>query len=165
MKNKLLQCIVALATLTFLGHYFVKPAWAAITAALVKNIDERGRNPYNVEVQCFITNNSICYNTAAPVPPNMRLVVEHINASIDAPTANPLSHVDFSGNGTIDILDMHVGGFDTTGNNIYIENQPLLTYFEAGQTPLFDIQLTGSSPALFISASFRITGYLVNLSQ
>ncbi len=53
--------------------------------------------------------------------------------SVDTPTA--LSRVEFIGNNTYEYPLLQQQGADASGNAIYIANQPLLTYFEAGETP------------------------------
>ena len=46
MKNKLLTLTGALALLTTFGHFFGKPLLVQVRAALVQNMDEPGRHPY-----------------------------------------------------------------------------------------------------------------------
>jgi len=48
----------------------------------VKNIDERGRNPYFVSLHCESRNSNGCSASAAPIPAGMRLVIEHVNGTI-----------------------------------------------------------------------------------
>jgi hypothetical protein len=46
MKNRLLTLAGVLALLAVVGKFYAEPVWAQARAALVKNIDERGRNPF-----------------------------------------------------------------------------------------------------------------------
>lgn len=162
MKNKLLTLLITVATLTVIGHFFAKPLLAAV-AALTKNVDERGRNPYYQQVTCYNASLSSCSAFFPAVPSGMRLVVEHINMSLDTGTA--FSHADISGNGAlIQTALMELQGKDAAGNSIYVANQPFLTYYEAGQTPSVSM-FSQSGSFEFMSGSATLTGYLVNLSQ
>jgi hypothetical protein len=92
----------------------------------------------------------------------MRLVVRFISARVDTPTS--LSNVDFYGNGAQASPLYTMQGNDSAGNKIYIANQPLLVYFEAGQTPSI-VMFAQAGNFEFVSGSVTLTGYLVNLSQ
>ncbi|MBV9158654.1 MAG: hypothetical protein JO097_20510 [Acidobacteriaceae bacterium] len=162
MKNKLFGFAITVAALGVTGHFFAKPLMAAV-AALTKNIDERGRNPYYQQVVCYNASGNTCYAFFPAVPAGMRLVVEHINMSID--TATAFSAADIAGNGgIIEQPLLTVQGQDSSGHNIYVANQPFLMYYEAGQTPEVSIfsQAGGSA---FMSGQATLTGYLVNLNQ
>jgi hypothetical protein len=162
MKSKFLTFAASLAMLGLAGHFFEKPLLAAVSA-LVKNIDERGRNPYIQSITCFTATLNNCTAFFPPVPAGMRLVVEHINISVDTPTA--LSNVDLSGNASIiEYPFLQQQGTDLGGNMIYIANQLMLTYYEAGQTPEISI-FTKAGGFQFISSGITLTGYLVNLNN
>ncbi len=161
MKNKVLSFAASLALLAVAGHFYAKPLLAAV-AALVKNVDERGRNPYAQQVTCYIVNSNQCSAIFPAVPANMRLVVEHVNISVDTPT--PLVGVDLGMGGMILYPLMTLQGQDPAGNSVYIANQPLLMYAEAGTTPAVTIN-TRTGGFEFISSSITLTGYLVNLAQ
>jgi hypothetical protein len=162
MKNKLFTLLITVATLTGIGHFFAKPLLAAV-AALTKNIDERGRNPYVESVVCYQAGSNSCYAFFPAVPANTRLVVEHANASLD--TGSAFSHMDISGNGVIiEQLLLELQGQDPAGNKIYVANQPFLMYYEAGQTPTVSM-FSKAGGSQFMSGQVTLTGYLVNLSQ
>jgi hypothetical protein len=162
MKSKFLTFAASLALLGIAGHFFEKPLMAAVSA-LTKNIDERGRNPYIQSVNCFTSTQNSCTVFFPAVPAGMRLVVEHVNMSVDTPT--PLANVDISGNGPIiENPFLQVQGNDPAGNTIYIANQPFLTYYEAGQTPAISI-FAKAGGFQFISSGITLTGYLVNLNN
>lgn len=162
MKNKLITLAGTAIVLSLVSHFCAKPLLAAV-AAITKNIDERGRNPYYQTVTCYNDNGNTCQAYFPQVPPHMRLVVEHINALLDTPT--PLSLVDISGNGTIiqnPLLTLQ--GQDSEGNSFYIANQPFLTYFEAAQEP--SVYMISQTAAFqFMSGQVTLSGYLVNLSE
>ena len=97
MKNRLLTFAGALALLAVMGKFYAQPLMAQVRAALVKNIDEPGRNPYTAFLPCYSSSTNSCTAFFPAVPANMELVVQHISMSVDTPT--PLSNVDFYGNG------------------------------------------------------------------
>jgi hypothetical protein len=162
MKNRLFTFAGALVLLAVLGKFYAVPVLAQVRSALVKNIDERGRIPYTLTVFCSSNGSTQCSAFFPAVPANKRLVIEHVNGSIDTPTN--LSVVDFSGNGTFQNIFFQFQGLDLANNNNYISNQPFLTYFEAGQTPVYTVVVHFGAP-VFISAQVTITGYLVDLTQ
>ena len=162
MKNRLLTFAGALALLAVMGKFYAEPLMAQVRATLVKNIDERGRNPYTGSLACYSASTNSCSAFFPAVPANMELVVQHISMSVDTPT--PLSNVDFYGNGAQASPLLTLQGNDSAGNSIYIGNQPLLAYFSAGQTPSLAV-FTKSANFEFVSGSVTLTGYLVNLAQ
>jgi hypothetical protein len=79
MKNRLLTLAGALALLAILGKYFAVPVMAQIRAALVQNMDEPGRRPYQVTVTL---NPAVDFKADFPaVPAGQRLVVQQIMVS------------------------------------------------------------------------------------
>ncbi len=162
MKNRLFALAGGLALFAVLGHFYAKPLLAQVRAALVKNIDERGRNPYIQNVTCYSASANTCTVFLPAVPAGMRLVVEHLNVSMDTPTA--LISVDISGNGTIMFPFMQKMSSDSAGNSIYVANQPFLSYYEAGQTPEVSM-FAAAGGFTFVSGNVTFTGYLVNLSE
>jgi len=162
MKNRLLTFAGALALLAVMGKFYAEPLMAQVRATLVKNIDERGRNPYTGSLACYSASTNSCSAFFPAVPANMELVVEHISMSVDTPT--PLQSVDFYGNGVQANPLLTVQGNDSAGNTIYVANQPLLAYFSAGQAPSVAV-FTKQASFEFVSGSVTLTGYLVNLAQ
>src|SRR4051794_9283305 len=91
MKNRLVMGAAALASLIALGHFGGKPLLAQIRAALVKNIDERGRSPYRAGSRCQGSGDlNICVASFPAVAANRRLVVEYINGNIVAGHGVPI---------------------------------------------------------------------------
>ena len=84
---------IAVCALLVLGVVFerslVKPVLAQVRAALTKNIDEKGRVPYEEVVPCQrdALNDPVCFATTTPVPAGKRLVLEGIYAEFNAPSA------------------------------------------------------------------------------
>ena len=84
MKNKLLNFAGALAALAILGHFYAKPLLAQVRAALVKNVDEHGRVPYQQSTGCS-PSPSNCEALFPAVPSNRRLVIEYVSALVISP--------------------------------------------------------------------------------
>jgi hypothetical protein len=133
MKNKLLTLAAALALLAVLGHFYAKPLLAQVRAALVKNLDEPGRNPYAQNVRGDSTAGG-CQSATITVPANRRLVIENVT---------------FEASGSSDVsFELETNVLDTTlgfnrriflpasqaGSGIFIVNDPVLAYLEPGTT-------------------------------
>jgi hypothetical protein len=127
-----------------------------------QDVDSPGRSPYTAFLPCYSQTTNSCTAFFPAVPAGMRLVVEFISSSVDTPTS--LSNVDFYGNGAQASPLFTLQGNDAAGNKIYIANQPMLAYFEAGQTPSVAV-FAQSANFEFVSGSVTLTGHLVNLSQ
>ncbi len=79
IRNRLMAMAGGLALLAILGKFYALPAIAqTVRAAIVKNTDERGRNPYVANVSCSPVSGG-CYAPGITIPAGMRLVVENIN--------------------------------------------------------------------------------------
>jgi hypothetical protein len=159
MKNRLVTLAGALALLAVLGKYYAAPAIAQVVrAAVVKNVDEKGRIPYIVagfsSCSPFGTTGAEC--SFAAVPANKRLVIEYINAGLShAPGSAPDVAFRFNGaGGTLHQFSLptfpRVPGISGTSAQVLI-------YLDAGQVPRL------VSDAGFIQA--ELTGYLVDLTQ
>jgi hypothetical protein len=90
--------------------------------------------------------------------------LEHIKVTLY--TAIPVSHVDIysPGAGSTESPILTLQGQDYVGNNIYVANEPFLTYYEAGQTPTSAIYVQPGNNE-YIAGHVTLTGYLVNLSE
>jgi hypothetical protein len=58
---------------------------AAVQAILIQNRDERGRNPYMQTLSCYSASVAQCNSFFPAVPAGKRLVIEHVNVSVDTP--------------------------------------------------------------------------------
>jgi hypothetical protein len=171
MKNRLMQLAAGLALMAVLGKFYAVPLIAQVRAALVKNIDERGRIPYMVQAHCasgqgVLTNQ--CAGSFPAVPGNKRFVVEYINGEIDADHNRPFSRAFLelpSPNQGSLILSTHFESLiGQTNFDTYSVSMPVVFYCEAGQIAvihLFAAQL-GNSP---VGGDFILSGYLVDLTQ
>jgi len=157
MKNRLIQLAGALALLAVLGKFYAVPAIAQIKAALVKNVDEKGRSPYQQSgfVQCTASS-GFCDLVFPPVPAGKRLVAEHISANVFAPNGVNAMFLVVGGNTSFD-LPTHTASL----SSLYSMNEVVLGFYEAGQTPLF--RLATSVPDPSAAASVTLTGYLIDL--
>jgi hypothetical protein len=156
MKNKLFTFAGALAALAILGHVYAQPLLAQVRAALVKNIDEHGRTPYQQFVFCQPAGPSFCQAVLPAVASHSRLVIEYVSADIDSTTPPRMNLVN---NTPFQVWYFNAVPFGPTTQAEYVVAQPMTAFFEAGQTPSFGV--SGSNP----SAAVMISGYLVDLSQ
>ncbi|HEV3201928.1 MAG TPA: hypothetical protein VGZ73_28720 [Bryobacteraceae bacterium] len=166
MKHKLLTFAGALALLAVIGKFYALPAIAqTVRATLVKNIDERGRIPYQASVGC--TGLATCTAFVNPVPANSRLVIEHIGVQGQVFSGVQIAYTALgasSGESNQllsydDVGAIFQGSFP--GVDLYVISQPVLVYFEAGQIP--GVQFAAGSDNVKIAGV--ISGYLVDLSQ
>jgi hypothetical protein len=140
MKNKLFTLAGALTLFAVLGHFYAKPLMAQVRAALIKNLDERGRNPYSPTLVCVAIQGGGCEADFPTVPAGMRLVVEYVDLSVqgDSPAT--------------------VGAAITSA-----VSQAILAYCEAGASvQIRAFELSGNPP---LGGVVTISGYLVNLSE
>ncbi len=92
MKHRLLTFAGALALLAVLGKYYATPLLGQVRAALVKNIDEKGRIAYQAGGSCAAAHpGSVgCTVTFPPVPLGKRLVIEYVSAPVASNTLGPM---------------------------------------------------------------------------
>ncbi len=154
----------AVALLAVAGRFYAIPAIAqSIRAALVKNIDEPGRNPYSSTFTCTSPGFSACTAEATPVPAGMRLVIENVNAQIVVPdTTTGVINVSLNtGDGQDKFLPVNLGVRIGSVQDRYWVNANVVQYVAAGVTPGVYLHTFDSNPSM----TGTITGYLVNLSN
>jgi len=78
MKNRLLTLAAALALLGVLGKFYAPPLMAQVRAALVQDVDQPGRAPFQVTVPINIDNFNF---TPVTIPAGHRLVIDYISMS------------------------------------------------------------------------------------
>jgi hypothetical protein len=167
MKNKLLISAIFVFTLAVVLHHYEKPVMAQVRAALVQNIDEPGRSPFTLALECSSSGNSnACFGTSSTaVPANKRFVVQYVNGNMSIFGSGVFDTGSVSSNsitGSTVYLDPHfvVNAF---GFSTYTINMPVAAYFEAGQTP--SIEIIGTSTAQAPSVVITLTGYLIDLTE
>jgi hypothetical protein len=84
MKNKLLTFAGALALFGVLGNFYAPPLMAQTRAALVQDVDQAARAPFQVTVPVDVTNFTY---TPVSIPSGKRLVVDFISLSGAAGTS------------------------------------------------------------------------------
>ncbi len=134
--------------------------------ALVENVDERGRVPYQqtVTATCLTIDQS-CVAKFPPIPAGYRLVVTYITGSFQSAEARTGLYAELygtlplpgsTGNDYVPmILVMNSMGY-ATGGYVYILSTPLSYYLNAGDTPVLFLQ-NGFTSQLRAS----LVGYLV----
>ena len=165
MKNRLLTFAGVLALLATLGHFYAKPLMAQIRAAIVKNIDERGRTPYQVNLHCQTPSLSFCTANGVVVPAGKRLVLTGINGVVvvnSQLTGFDLT-ITFTGGpvGFLVFLQPPTFLYNDGTYNHYQFSQPLTNYVDAGGTPVWEVSTVNSNG---VAIDGTMTGYLVDLS-
>ena len=83
MKNRLLTFAGALALFGVLGKFYAPPLMAQVRAALVQDVDQPARAPFQVTVPININNFNF---TPVSIPAGKRLVIDHVSMSGAAQT-------------------------------------------------------------------------------
>ncbi len=154
MRSKLMTLAGALALLAVLGKFYAKPLFAQVRAALVQNVDEPGRRPY----QALATINPGHLGVAFPmIPTGQRLVVKQLTVTT-APAASFGSFY-LSVAGTVVFQ-----GSILEGTNLWSDRQlsaSLTAFVEGGQSPSvgFTVVPDDAFPVRVV-----LIGYLVDCS-
>jgi hypothetical protein len=161
MKKTMLALARGCALIAILGHFSAKPVMAQVRAALVKNIDEPGRSPFTLRIDCNGSSNFCVGTSATAVPAHKRFVVQYVNGGggLNGSLASSLVSV---ANGSFLYLDPHFIS-NAFGFSIYAISMPVVAYFEAGQTPSVQIDATPDSSAP--DFTITLTGYLIDLTE
>jgi hypothetical protein len=171
-KNYIWMAIGTALVIAVFSGLTAGPALAQLVrAALVKNIDERGRNPYEEQVGCtdaaFVNQ---CRVEAAAVPTGKRLVIEHVSMRLYLQGTQPFGPATLFGN-EFDVLGIHFQreqfispklDFANSIQALYSANERVLTYYDAGQKPTILIPLIGSGNGQFVDVT--LSGYYVDLT-
>ena len=158
MKHKLLTFAGALALLATLGHFYAKPLLAQVRAALVSNVDDPGRIPYQTQQILCSTSFASCSVTLAPVLPGKRLVITNVSGSVD--TSQPSGYLvqpSLGGSPETLLTTTFQGSF--AGLNSFVFNQTVLRFYDAGEAPIVSVDLGVNSPS---AARFFLRGYLLD---
>lgn len=73
MKSKLLTIAAGLLLLAVVGKFYAPPVLAQVRAALVQDVDQPARAPFQVTVNADIKNFTF---TSVPIPSGKRLVID-----------------------------------------------------------------------------------------
>jgi hypothetical protein len=141
------------------------PAWGQPPTRSVKNVDEKGRVPYQT-TQLIITStcsfNSILYfcdHTLPAVPAGKRLVVEHITmfAALASGVPDSLRFLNPVSNGTLFWVQPTFTPRAIDSAHSFLD-RPVHVYYEPGQSPMIRLQTTGQP----VSVEFTVHGYLID---
>ena len=165
MKNGLIQLAGALALAAVLGKFYAVPLIAQVRAALVKNIDERGRSPYTVAAKCGggESGNLSCIGDFPAISANKRFVVEYINGNVEVSQAAEFERArlhNFQGE-TLELVPVYES--TNTQRNRYTISMPVVWYYEAGNRTYF--LLESVNRANYFTGELRLAGYLIDLTQ
>jgi hypothetical protein len=130
-----------------------------------KNIDERGRNPFSVTVQCSDGSGNSCVASTPPVPAGQRLVLEYVGGGIQVNTTAGTVGVQgfvlfIDGTSTELALPPRFIG-SASGTENYGVSERVLMFAEAGQ--VLKVQFSGWNA--HIGGFALLSGYLIDLSQ
>ena len=131
----------------------------AIKAALVKNVDEPGRTPFQVRLSCGNGSTTACNGTSAAIPLGKRLVIQHVSVKIDTlPAGSTVEFLDLSSpEGELYIHpELNSSGF---GFDHYVGNANGPLFVDEGQ----QMRLHGQASGTGMILQGTVTGYLVDL--
>jgi hypothetical protein len=160
-----LSLLVAAA---MLGAFAITPALAQTRAALVKNVDEPGRAPYQHTVdfspgEC--TTPSFCIVEFPAVPAGKRLVVENITvyaavAEGGAPTLLAFGDLFVTNQGNRYVLaPAFTQSMTAFGSTFHALDRAVRVYYEPGEIPKVKI---GASASFVIISNMSLHGYLID---
>jgi hypothetical protein len=168
----LLSMVVVLGGLML--SFVADNAIAQLRAALVKNVDEPGRMPYQEMVSYnggsspTCATSQFCIPTFSPVPAGKRLVVEHISAMIfvvntGAPNLFTFGQGFSTNTGNVMILNhaFSLGG-SIGSTNIWGIDRPVRVYYGPGEVP--SVKIGASAPMGFVH-NVSLHGYLIDATN
>ena len=148
----------------------VPRAARAVAAALVqvtnttsnpvpnKDVDQQGRNLYQYYSNCTGSQGT-CTITFPTVPAGMRLVIQHVSAITQLPSATTMNVVQLRGSGTYQFLLPQLVPANYSAQYTYVMNTDVLASFDAGQAPAMDAFSTSSSSFTMLAT---ISGYMIS---
>jgi hypothetical protein len=159
-KNYVLMAAGFAVLAAVISGFAAAPAIAALVkAALVKNVDERGRVPYIAEIVCSSLA-AICSANIPAVSSGKRLVIEHVSGLIQINPAGRVRIVRLTYNGGANNLAFLHASPSNSVDPLFVISEPVVVYIEAGQSAFFEFD--GSVGPT--SASVILSGYLVDLT-
>jgi len=152
-----------------------------IRAALIKNIDEPARSPYQAYVHAAVGPTTGCglnfCDFAFPaVPANKRLAVTDISVRIQPDANSSVEDVElYVLDSSFNILNRYAlqynpnmyPGDSLTADRLrtYVDNEHIRWYVEAGQIPRFTFHTSGGNLDNEGEQRVMLVGYLVDLTQ
>jgi len=158
-STQALLCALSLALCTLAAP----PAHAQTRAALVQNMDEPGRNPYQeMKPSTNCLGQTYCRLSYAAVPAGKRLVVTNISGSVDLESGiHPFGLI------TTDAGIPYVTFTAVTGPVVVgvgtrmLINQSLLAYFGPGEIPR--VSINTESYRITSGLQVQLSGYYITL--
>ena len=160
MKNRLLTFAGALALLAVLGKFYAPPLMAQVRAALVQDVDQPARAPFQATVTVNANNFT---NTAVSIPSGKRLVIDYVSLSGAAGTTGAYIQ-------PIVILNSSVAG--GPASSFYIAPQQSTVapgqFYKSEQTTIYADTLSvgpafaGYTPS-FLVFNVVISGHLISV--
>ena len=165
MRINSILMVGGLGLLAVLPGLVPTPAYAekmrTVRPVPIRNVDERGRSPYMEfqVVSCPGGEALTCQIPFPPVPAGHRLVLEHVNASINFATGG----VRRTGILVPGDFLFALPARSISDPNLLVVNESILAYFESDQTPIFHVVLIDGTEAALVTTV--LSGYLVNLDE
>jgi hypothetical protein len=169
IQSNVCRLVLSLLVATaMLGAVGAAPAIAQTRSALVKNVDEPGRVPYQHAVdfqgsEC--TTPSFCIVEFPVVPAGKRLVVENITIYVSVAgggVPNLLAFGDFyvtnQGNRYV-IAPIFTPSVSILGSTFHALDRAVRVYYEPGETPKVKI---GASGSFSFTCNMSLHGYLID---
>ena len=158
--------VIAVCALCIVGAIGTTPAVAQTRAALVQNVDEPGRNPYQETQFTICGGPQNCNFTFAVVPSGKRLVLTHVSGFVDVrggtlPNSNVESN--FGGNQFATVFFAGTRGTVFAGATRIVYNSDVLAYFGPGEQPSGFYGLFSTTDTFLNAGSLTLTGYYINL--
>jgi hypothetical protein len=149
------------------------PASAQVRPAMVKNVDEPGRVPYQQTIEFSAggtdCSGSLCLVPFSEVPAGKRLVVEHVTALLAVAGGGTVQMFMFGTGGVTNTGNVFVilpafvdTGFDAFGTTFWAIDRPVKVYFGPGKTPTLKIIV---STNLGIVSNVSLHGYLIDATN
>lgn len=156
----------AVSALCIVGAFSAAPALAQVRAALVENVDEQGRNPYQETQFTICGGPQNCNFTFAVVPNGKRLVVTHVSGFVDVkggtlPNSNVQSN--FGGSNFATIFFAGTRGTVSASSTRIVYNSEVLGYFGPGEQPSGFYGLFSTTDSFVSAGSLTLAGYYINL--
>jgi hypothetical protein len=166
-RNYVLMAAGFAVLVLVVGVFSAGPAIAqAVRAALVSNVDDPGRIPYQFQKVC-LSLGSDCSVSLPPVPTGKRLVTTHVSGyfAVTLPPGTLAAARYFDGNldrlttQGIHAIPVTLQGLGSFGDGLYIFNQSILGFTDAGQSARLTVELgIGAS----YDATITVTGYMLD---